>query len=94
MYLAKVKKQVIATQKHTAYDGKRVFVVQPVTPDLKDWGKEEWVAMDYVGAGVGDIVICGGAPGVAQEVFHLEKAPIRTLIMAIVDSIDYRDIES
>ena len=94
MYLARIKKQIIASQKHPSYNGKRVFVVHPVTPDLKDWGKEEWVAMDYVGAGVGDIVVCGGAPGVAQEVFKLEKAPIRTLIMAIVDSIDYRDIDT
>jgi microcompartment protein CcmK/EutM len=50
------------------------------------------VAMDYLGVGIGDIVVCGGAPGVASEVFELERAPIRTLIIAIVDKIDYKDI--
>ena len=91
MFLAKVKHCVIATEKHPAYQQKRVFVVQPVKPDGNAKG-DPWVAMDYVEANIGDIVVCGGAPGVAQEVFGLERAPIRTLIMAIVDSIDYRDI--
>jgi len=92
MFLARVKKIVTSTEKHRAYQNKHVFVVQPVYPDGKDKGNE-WVAVDYVGAGIGDIVVCGGAPGVAREVFGLERAPIRTLIMAIVDKIDYRDIE-
>jgi len=92
MFLAKVKYRVTATEKHPAYQEKRVFVVQPVKPDGSEFGST-WVAMDYVGCEVGDIVVCGGAPGVAKEVFKLELAPIRTLIMAIVDEIDYRDIE-
>ena len=91
MFLAKVKKRVIATEKHPAYHSKRVFVVQPVKPDGTEIGNS-WVAMDYVGCEIGDLVVCGGAPGVAQEVFKLKLAPIRTLIMAIVERIDYRDI--
>ena len=88
MFLGKVKKRVVSTQKHGAYQNRTVFVVQTVQPDGKETGRE-WVAMDYVGAGVGDIVVCGGAPGVAREVFKLERAPIRTLIMAIVDQINH-----
>ena len=91
MFLARIEKKVISVEKHPAYKGKTVFVVQPVLPDGTDDG-DEWVAIDYVGAGVGDIVVCGGAPGVAKAVFNLDLAPIRTLIMAIVDKIDYRDI--
>jgi len=91
MFLARVKKIVTATIKHPAYDNKHVFIVQPVYPDGRDKGNE-WVAVDYVGAGIGDIVVCGGAQGVALKVFGLERAPMRTLIMAIVDKIDYRDV--
>jgi microcompartment protein CcmK/EutM len=90
MYLARVMKKITSTHKHSAYDAKTVFVVQTIRPDGTPTG-EESAAMDYVGAGVGDIVVCGGAPGTAQSVFHIERAPIRTLIMAIVDTIDYRD---
>jgi bacterial microcompartment shell vertex protein len=90
MFLAKVEKKVISSEKHNAYYGRTLLIVHPVFPDGKVYG-EEWIAMDYVGAGVGDIVICGGGPGVAKTVFNIEKAPIRTLIMAIVDKIDYKD---
>jgi ethanolamine utilization protein EutN len=89
MYIAKVIKRVVASAKHPAYKSKRVYIVQPVDPDGTEKG-EECVAVDYLGSGPGDIVICGGAPGVAQTVFGLERAPIRTLIIAIVDTVDYK----
>lgn len=91
MFLARIKKTITSTEKHCAYERKNVFLVETVYPDGRPKGTE-WVAIDYVGAGIGDIVVCGGAPGVAREVFKISKAPIRTLIMAIVDHIDYRDI--
>jgi microcompartment protein CcmK/EutM len=87
MFLARVDRIVVSTQKHPAYDGKTVYVVRPVDPDGAAAGSE-WVAVDYVGAGIGDLVVCGGAPGVARAVFDVEFAPMRTLIMAIVDRID------
>ena len=90
MFLARVEKKIISSAKHKAYDGKTVYIVQPVEPDGKPKGAE-WVAVDYVGANIGDIVVCGGAPGVARDVFHIDLAPIRTLIMAIVDKIEYTD---
>ena len=90
MFLARVVRKIVSTQKHPAYSGNIVFVVQPIRPDGSEDGNE-WVAVDYVGAGIGEIVVCGGAPGVAKTVFHIDLAPIRTLIMAIVDRIDYQD---
>jgi ethanolamine utilization protein EutN len=93
MFLARVTHAVVSVQKHPAYRGKIVFVVQPIRPDGQDEG-HEWVAVDYVGAGIGDIVVCGGAPGVARKVFNIDLAPMRTLIMAIVDSLAFHDLES
>ncbi|HEX9006721.1 MAG TPA: EutN/CcmL family microcompartment protein [Bacteroidota bacterium] len=92
MFLARVTRQVVSSQKHAAYEGKVVYVIQPVRPDGAEEG-HEWIAIDYVGAKPGDTVVCGGAPGVARAVFGIELAPIRTLIMAIVEQIDYRDLE-
>jgi len=88
VYLAKILYRITSSHKHESYLGKTLFLVQPIAPDGKFVGEEN-VAIDYVGSGVGDIVVCGGAPGVAKEVFNLELAPIRTLIMAIVDKISY-----
>ena len=87
MFLARIIKTVTSTVKHRAYEGRILYVIQPVMPDGKDTGPEI-VAIDYMGANVGDTVVCGGAPGVAKDVFNLDRAPIRTLIMAIVEQID------
>jgi len=86
MYLAKIKRKVVATIKHPAYKNRKVYIIRPITPDGEE-KDQEMVAMDYIGAGIGDTVVCGGAPGVAKEVFDLEMAPIRTLILARVDQI-------
>lgn len=91
MYLAKVIKRVVSVVKHEAYFNKKVYVIKPILPNGEEIDTEH-VAVDYVGAGIGDIVVCGGAPGVAQTVFGLERAPIRTLIIAIVDKINYIEI--
>lgn len=91
MFLARVIKRIVMTEKHPAYKGKMLFLVQPVKPDGTDEGNE-WAAVDYIGAGIGDIVVCGGAPGAAKKIFNTDCAPIRTLIVAIVERIDYRDI--
>ena len=90
MFLAKVKKCVVSTVKHPAYRKRRVFVVQPVFPDGSERGAE-WVAVDYVGAGIGDTVVCGSSPGAARKLFGMDRIPIRTLILAIVDRIDLSD---
>ena len=87
MFLARIIKTVTSTVKHRAYEGRIVYVIQPVMPDGCDTGPEI-VAIDYVGSNIGDTVVCGGAPGVAKNVFNLDKAPIRTLIMAIADKIE------
>jgi ethanolamine utilization protein EutN len=86
MFLAKIVNRVVAVKKHPAYSGKRVFIARTVNPDGSETG-EECVAVDTVGAGIGDTVVCGGAPGAAQ----LDQAPIRTLIMAIVDAVECRE---
>jgi ethanolamine utilization protein EutN len=90
MFLAKVKINVVATIKHSAYVGRKVFVVQPIAPDGGERGGE-WVAVDYVGAGIGDTVVCGSSPGAARKLFGIDRIPIRTLILAIVDRIDLQD---
>lgn len=87
MYIGKVIGTVVCTIKHPAYEGKRLLLVQPLDTGGRPLG-DAGVAIDYVGAGVGDLALVGGAPGVAADVFNLEKAPIRDLIMGIVDRWD------
>jgi microcompartment protein CcmK/EutM len=87
MEVGRVIGNVICTIRHESYDEKRILMVQELDLDGRPRPHVR-VAVDYVGAGVGDLVLIGGAPGVAANVFGLEKAPIRDLIMAIVDRVD------
>ncbi|AXA37282.1 MAG: ethanolamine utilization protein EutN [Candidatus Hydrogenedentota bacterium] len=87
MYLAKVLGKVISTDKYPAYEHKKLLVVQRLGLDRKPSGLPT-VAIDYVGAGEGDIVLVGAAPGLASTVFKVPKAPIRELIMGVVDRVD------
>ncbi len=87
MQFGKVIANVVATIKHPAYNNKPIYMVQPLDDKLNPKGNAI-IAVDYVSAQIGDIVVFGGAPGLAKEVFNLKKAPIRSLIVAIVDTID------
>ena len=95
MEIGKVIGTVTSTIKHETYEGKRILVVQELDTQGKPNGTVR-VAIDYVGAGVGDLVLFGGAPGVAAEVFNVKKAPIRDLVMGIIDhfSVDDKQVLS
>jgi microcompartment protein CcmK/EutM len=87
MLLARVIGNAVSIVKHPAYDRRRLLVVQPLSVRMVPRGKAI-IAVDYVGAGEGDLVVIGAGPGVAAEVFGVKRAPIRELVMAIVDSVD------
>lgn len=82
--MARVVGNVVSTIKHPAYNGKKILILELVDLEGKPTGEYE-IGVDYVGAGPGDLVIAGGAPGVAQKVFGIRLAPIRILIMGIID---------
>ena len=92
MYLAKVIGKVVSVVKHPAYQNRTLLLIQPLS--LKsELVRTPTIAVDYVGAGEGDTVIVGAGPGVAQEVFGVEDAPMRELVMGIVDRFDITPLE-
>ena len=92
MYLAKVIGKAVSVLKHPAYQNRTLLLVQPLSL-RSELVRTPTIAVDYVGAGEGDTVIVGAGPGVAQEVFGIENAPIRELIMGIVDHFDVEFLE-
>ncbi len=87
MYIARVTGKVISSVKIPAYEGRVLLFVQKLGLDMKAQGLPT-IAVDYVGAGEGDLVMVGAAPGLASAVFQIPDAPIRELVMGIVDYID------
>lgn len=86
MILAKVIGTVWATRKDEKLVGMKFQIVRPL--DLKQKPKEGFlVAVDAVGAGVGETVLIAQGSSARQTVLTENKA-VDATIMAIVDKLD------
>ncbi|HLE62504.1 MAG TPA: EutN/CcmL family microcompartment protein [Pyrinomonadaceae bacterium] len=84
MQLARVIGTVVATVKNESLQGRTLLVIQTLNKDLKPAGKP-MVAVDSVGAGVGELVFwCRGKE--ASFPFKREDTPSDCTIVGIVDS--------
>ena len=87
MQLARVIGTVVATVKNDSLNGRKLLVVQTLNADLKPNGKP-MVAVDAVGAGVGELVFwCRGKE--ASFPFKREDTPTDCTIVGIVDSEEH-----
>ena len=85
MYLGRVIGRVWATVKAPALEGKRLLVVQPVTPDLAPTGKRI-ICTDATGAGAGELIYWVRGRE-ASFPFLPAETPTDTTIVGIVDSV-------
>ena len=88
MVLAKVKGNIVSTQKNTHLKGHKLLIVHPIDLNSNYMGKKDIVALDFVNAGVGDTVLLVQEGKAVQQILGHRKAPVHSVIVAIVDSID------
>jgi len=92
MFLAKVEGAVVSTKKDAAMSGRKLLLLRPQLVDDKDPtrfkpGSNTIVAVDSVGAGLGEMVLfCQGSS--ARLAPNLKEAPVDAVIIGIVDSVD------
>ena len=92
MFLARVEGAVVATKKDASLNGRKLLLIRPQLVDEKDPtrlrpGANSLVAVDSVGAGVGEMVLfCQGSS--ARLAPHLQDCPVDTVIIGIVDAVD------
>src|SRR5438067_13511008 len=92
MFLAKVEGSVVATKKDSSMDGRKLLLLRPQLVDDKDparfrAGVNTIVAVDSVGAGVGEVVLfCQGSS--ARLASGFRDTPVDAVIIGIVDSVD------
>ena len=86
MNVGKVIGTVVASRKDPKLEGLKLLVVQAT--DLTGGAKGgQVVAVDSVGAGLGEVVLyCSGSSARQTEV--TQNRPVDTVIMAIVDEIE------
>ncbi len=87
MFIAKVIGTVVATRKHELLVGSKIQVVQPLEPQTRKPSGEPIVALDTVGAGVGEVVMVVSGSGARQAVDNA-SCPVDATIIGIIDQID------
>jgi microcompartment protein CcmK/EutM len=88
MELARVEGNVVSTAKAEKLKGRKLLVLNLIGPDIKPTHSYV-VAVDTVGAGVGEIVIAVRGSS-ARQVAELSNIPTDTSIVAIVDAIELK----
>jgi ethanolamine utilization protein EutN len=91
MHIGKVVGTVVATRKDEKLVGSKLMITQPLKFNMEPKG-DPIIAVDTVGAGIGEIVIytTGTAGRIAARKLD---APIDASIIGIVDNIDIHDLD-
>ena len=88
MILGRVCGTVVATVQHPFYRGKKQLIVRATTPDGAFDENRYVVAVDLVGAGIGETVIVEDEGNSARQLLNAPKeAPVRSVIVGIVDQV-------
>ena len=87
MLIARVIGEVVATMKHPSHENQKALVVQPLNLDGSEMGNT-MVALDAVGAGVGDKVLVATEGYSAFTSVGLELSPVDCSVIGIIDHIE------
>jgi ethanolamine utilization protein EutN len=77
---------VVATRKHRKLEGAKLLLVQPLTLDHTPKGVAV-LAIDSVGAGVGETVLLVVEGKAAGDALRRKAAPVDAAIIGIVDTV-------
>jgi len=86
MQIARVIGTLVSTQKHRAFEGAKLLLVQPLNMDDSPRGAA-LLAVDGVGAGVHEKVLVVLEGRAAGEALGRKAAPVDAAIVGIVDTI-------
>lgn len=86
MQIGRVIGTVVSTQKHHKMDGAKLLLVQPLTLEGAPRGVAV-LAIDSVGAGVGETVLLVVEGKAAGDALRRKAAPVDAAIIGIVDAV-------
>ena len=87
LLLAKVKGNVVSTQKNSYLKGHKLLLIHQVDLNGKYLGKKDAIALDLIDAGIGDTVLVVQEGAAVMQILGHRKAPVHTMVVAIVDKI-------
>lgn len=89
MKLGRVSGTVVSTISHPIFDGRRLLICDVLDAGGADTG-DYLICVDSVGAGAGETVLILDEGNGARQVVAAPDAPIRAVIVGIVDEVDGR----
>lgn len=90
MQIARVVGTVVATQKNPKLEGAKLLLVQPQSLDGQPRGVAI-LAIDSVGAGVGETVLVVIEGKAAGDALGRKAAAVDAAVIGIVDAVDVRE---
>lgn len=85
MLIGRIVGEIVATQKESTLEGLKLLVVQNTDPSGQPKGAQV-VAVDGVGAGVGELVLYASGSSARQTAVTKDR-PVDAVIMAIIDHV-------
>jgi microcompartment protein CcmK/EutM len=86
MLIVRVIGTTVSTIKDEKLQGKKLLVVQP-TDEAGEAGGKPFVAIDTVGAGVGDLVLTASGSS-ARQTTITKDTPVDAVIMGVIDTLE------
>jgi carbon dioxide concentrating mechanism protein CcmL len=87
LLLAKVKGNIVSTQKNPNLKGHKLLLIHPVDLEGNFIGKKDIIAIDLIDSGIGDTVLVVQEGAAIMQILGHRKAPVHTMIVAVVDQI-------
>ena len=87
MIIARVIGNVVATQKQESHEGKKILLLQPLDLEGQPVG-DVVVALDAVGAGVGDRVLAVQEGFSAMTAVGHTESPIDAAVVGVIDLVE------
>lgn len=91
MFLAKVKGNIVSTQKNKHLVGHKLLLTHEIDNDGNFVGNMDLISIDLVNSGIGDIVIVVQEGDAVQQILGHSNAPVNTMIIAVVDNIEINE---
>ena len=87
MILGRVTGNVVSTIHHAIVGGRKLLLVERLDQEGKPTGGY-LIALDGIGAGRGETVLVLDEGNGARQVLDDDNAPVRSIIVGIVDEVD------
>ena len=90
MFIARVRGNVVTTQKVETMTGRKLLIVEPLRVDEKAGSMlgttKCFVAVDSLGAGTDDLVLVTQGSS-ARMTSHTDKSPVDCVVIGIIDTV-------